>query len=365
MPKVVIRTWTALVLGVCGWVASAEVLGADRTVAQIIEDIDAAVVPKLDADKANDASYVRRFRAKERDVWAKRDRLALELYKAAPNHERLPELMAERWSRKDERYRALFIEVDDVLAHTKNPKLKAEAIFIKARAKIKETRSGSSPNLALMEEFLKLRPGDPRGADLLQTAINHTRDTALKSSLEERLNKAYPDSPQVAKLHGPREPREWVGKPFDLEFTDAITGTPVSIKKLKGKVVVIDFWATWCGPCVAEMPKMKELYAKYRHQGVEFIGVSLDQPKEKGGLESLKRFVKENGITWPQYYQGNFWQSEFSSSWKINSIPRVFVVDQRGRLHSVDARGKLETIIPALLKEKLAAGAMSPTIGGG
>ena len=127
------------------------------------------------------------------------------------------------------------------------------------------------------------------------------------------------------------------------------------MKKLKGKVVVIDFWATWCGPCVGEMPKMKELYAEYRDRGVEFIGVSLDQPAEQGGLASLKKFVKENGIKWPQYYQGKGWKGDFSVSWKINSIPRVFVVDQQGKLYSVNARGKLETIIPALLKEKLAA----------
>jgi thiol-disulfide isomerase/thioredoxin len=350
---------------VCGWVGPAEVLGDDRTVEQILEDLDDAVAPKPDAKKVNDAAYLRRYRAREREALAKRDNLAIELYKAAPNHERLPELMAERWSRKDERYRGLFKEVDDVLAHTKNPKLKAEAIFIKARAKVKETRPNGSLDLTLMDEFIKLRPGDPRGADLLQSAINHTRIAAVKSSLQERLVKDYPDSIHVARLRGPREPSEGVGKPFDLEFTEAITGAPVSIKKLKGKVVVIDFWATWCGPCVAEMPKMKELYAKYRSKGVEFIGVSLDQPAEQGGLESLKTFVKENGITWPQYYQGNGWNSTFSSSWKINSIPRVFVVDQAGKLYSVEARGKLETIIPELLKEKLAAGSRSPDSDGG
>ena len=109
----------------------------------------------------------------------------------------------------------------------------------------------------------------------------------------------------------PEDISEMIGMPFALEFTDAIKGSPVSIEGLKGKVVVIDFWASWCGPCVAEMPNMKRLYAEYKDKGVEFIGVSLDQPKERGGLDSLKSFVAKNQIEWPQYYQGNFWQSWF------------------------------------------------------
>jgi thiol-disulfide isomerase/thioredoxin len=155
-------------------------------------------------------------------------------------------------------------------------------------------------------------------------------------------------------IKGSRHQHEAIGKPFDLDFTDAIKGSTVSIKGLKGKVVVIDFWATWCGPCVAEMPKMKELYAKYRDQGVEFIGVSLDQPKEQGGLDKLKKFVEEKKIAWPQYYQGNGWESEFSMSLGINSIPCVFIVDAEGKLYSVEARGNLEEMIPDLLKKKTA-----------
>ena len=104
------------------------------------------------------------------------------------------------------------------------------------------------------------------------------------------------------------------------------------------------------------MPNLKKIYAEYKDQGVEFIGVSLDQPVEQGGLDALKKFVKDNEIAWPQYYQGNYWQSEFSSSWGINAIPAIFVVDAEGNLFSVNARGKLDTILPELLK-KAKAGA--------
>ena len=96
---------------------------------------------------------------------------------------------------------------------------------------------------------------------------------------------------------------------------------------------------------------MKELYAKYRDQGVEFIGVSLDQSREDGGLDKLKKFVTDKEIAWPQYYQGNFWDSEFSKSWGVNSIPCVFIVDADGNLSSTQARGKLEEMIPQLLQK--------------
>ncbi len=96
---------------------------------------------------------------------------------------------------------------------------------------------------------------------------------------------------------------------------------------------------------------MKKLYAEYKDKGVEFIGVSLDQPKEQGGLDKLKEFVAKNQIEWPQYYQGNVWQSEFSMDWGINSIPCVFLVDADGKLATTEARGKLEKLIPEYLEK--------------
>lgn len=101
---------------------------------------------------------------------------------------------------------------------------------------------------------------------------------------------------------------------------------------------------------------MKRLYAELKPQGVEFIGISLDKSEAEGGLTSLKDFVAKNDIQWPQYYQGNYWDSEFSASWGINSIPAVFVVDQQGNLYSTDARGKLDKLVPELLKKGGEAG---------
>ena len=82
------------------------------------------------------------------------------------------------------------------------------------------------------------------------------------------------------------------------------------------------------------------------------FGVSLDWPEERGGLVSLKKFVKENQIPWPQYYQGKGWESEFSQRWGIQAIPAIFVVDSAGKLSSIEAREQLDELISVLLKKK-------------
>jgi thiol-disulfide isomerase/thioredoxin len=133
-------------------------------------------------------------------------------------------------------------------------------------------------------------------------------------------------------------------KPLDLKFT-AVDGREVDVSKMRGKVVLIDFWATWCGPCVAELPNVLKAYKELHPKGFEIVGISLDSDKEK-----LESFVKEKGMDWPQFFDGKGWKNEISSNYGINSIPAMWLVDQKGMVIDTAARANLEEKVAKLLK---------------
>jgi thiol-disulfide isomerase/thioredoxin len=248
---------------------------------------------------------------------------------------------------------AVEAETKAIIAEKPASTVATSARFARAMIAMQGHDSGFEQQMILVEDFIKAAPQDKRGGDLLmQLASYGTEDQARQTELLRRVQADYPGSKAAARAGAKLRQAEGVGKPFELAFTEAITGKPVSMSHLKGKVIVVDFWATWCGPCVAEMPHMKELYGQWKNKGVEFIGVSLDAPEDKGGLDDLKKFVAEHKIEWPQYYQGKGWESEFSSSWGIDSIPALFVVDADGNLFSTNARGKLEEMVPELIAKR-------------
>jgi len=124
------------------------------------------------------------------------------------------------------------------------------------------------------------------------------------------------------------------GAPFpDFDEKDT-TGKPLSIASYKGKVVLVDFWATWCGPCRAELPNVIATYKKYHNQGFEIIGVSLDQDQAK-----LTGFTKSMNMPWPQFFDGQGWQNKLAVKYGIESIPATYLLDGNGKIIDRDLRG--------------------------
>jgi thiol-disulfide isomerase/thioredoxin len=136
-----------------------------------------------------------------------------------------------------------------------------------------------------------------------------------------------------------------VGKPLDLQFT-AVDGREVDLSKLKGKVVLVDFWATWCGPCVGEIPHVKEAYDKYHSNGFEIVGISFDEDKQ-----ALTHFVQTHDMAWPQYFDGKGWQNKFGQEFAIDSIPTMWLVDKNGNLHTENGRDGLQGQVEKLLED--------------
>lgn len=123
-------------------------------------------------------------------------------------------------------------------------------------------------------------------------------------------------------------------KPLDLKFT-ATNGAEIDLAKLRGKVVLVDFWASWCGPCIAEMPSVVSAYTKLHDKGFEIVGISLDQDKDK-----MEAALKKHSMTWPQYFDGKGWQNKISSGYGIESIPAAWLLDKKGMLRETGLRGE-------------------------
>jgi peroxiredoxin len=137
--------------------------------------------------------------------------------------------------------------------------------------------------------------------------------------------------------------------PMELHFT-AVDGREVDLAKLKGKVVLLDFWATWCPPCVREVPNVVETYNKLHSKGLEIVGISLDKDKS-----SLTQFVAAHSMEWPQYFDGLYWQNKLARRFGVEGVPQVWLIDKHGQvrdmLQDMDALENLSGKVEKLLAE--------------
>lgn len=139
-----------------------------------------------------------------------------------------------------------------------------------------------------------------------------------------------------------------IGQPA-LEFTQADTaGKPVSLKDFRGHYVLLDFWASWCGPCRAENPNVVAAYNKYKDKNFTVLSVSLDQPT---GREKWLNAIHKDGLTWTHVSDLKFWSNAVAKEYAIESIPANFLIDPNGIIIGKDLRGEdLENKLAEVLK---------------
>ena len=140
---------------------------------------------------------------------------------------------------------------------------------------------------------------------------------------------------------------EMIGKPApDFSLTD-INGNPISLKDYQGKVVLLDFWATWCGPCIAEMPNVKKIYDTHKDMGFVVIGISLDNDASE-----VRDFLKECELPWRQICDGQ--DGPLKKFFQIRGIPSLWLIDREGKVISYKVRGaELRKLVDEAVKAKI------------
>ena len=149
-------------------------------------------------------------------------------------------------------------------------------------------------------------------------------------------------------------PSQWIGQPAtDFQVT-GLNGEKLSLEKYRGQVILLDFWATWCGPCIVEIPNVKKTYEKYKDQKFQIIGISLDRSKEP-----LEAYIEKEGLAWIHYWDNT---QKVSRLYKVRAIPSTFLIDGEGVIRKTNLRGHaLEHAVADLVKENLAKPADAPT----
>ncbi len=169
--------------------------------------------------------------------------------------------------------------------------------------------------------------------------------TQLKNSMTQEFSGIQMEYDQAQKS------KKLVGKPSASFNYLNHAGGKTKLEDLKGKYVYIDVWATWCGPCRAEIPYLQKIEEKYHDKNIAFVSISVDEDKD---FEKWKKFVSDKKLGGTQLFADKNWKSDFIVSYGINSIPRFILIDTKGNIIDSDAKrpsdSKLVNQLDSLLK---------------
>jgi len=184
-------------------------------------------------------------------------------------------------------------------------------------------------------------------AAIQQLPIDQFLQTHIK--LDEILYKKYPNSPYIKGFHESvaSQKKLAIGTPAPEITMNTPEDKPLSLSSLKGKVVLVDFWASWCGPCRAENPTVVKAYNKYKSTGFDIYSVSLDKDMEK-----WKMAIQKDNLTWPNHVcDFKFWQSPVVQLYNFTGIPYNVLLDKKGNIIAKNLRGEeLEKKLAEVLK---------------
>ncbi|MBI1306265.1 MAG: redoxin domain-containing protein [Bacteroidetes bacterium] len=186
-----------------------------------------------------------------------------------------------------------------------------------------------------IESFVTTNKGYLASYFAVTYVLSEPSITILESALT-KLKTDAPNSMYTAELENrinSIKPLEIGGQAPEIKLKNP-DGELVALSSLRGKVVLIDFWASWCGPCRKENPNVVRMYQKYHDKGFEIYSVSLDN-----NAQQWQAAIAKDGLVWTHVSDLRGWSSSAAALYKVTSIPRTFLVDKNGRILATDLRG--------------------------